>query len=343
MKAGFLTDIRKIEIREINKPEIQSDNEVLLKIKSVGVCGSDIHYYKDGKIGTQRVNFPFRICHEFSAVVEETGKKVKKIKIGDQVAVDPATFCRTCDQCKEGRFNTCRTLLFMGSPGLKDGCLCEYTVVPETSCYPSKKLSFDQLCLVEPMSIAVYAVKYPLTLKKKNIGILGAGPIGLCTLIAALDKDAGKIYVTDKIDSRCETAFKHGAYWTANPLNTDIVKEIEKKEPLLLDYVFECCGDQDAIDQAMMLLKPGGKLIIVGIHESERISISTDLMRRREITIYNVRRQNESTYDALKLIESGKFKVDFMVTHHFNIEESQKAFDTVANYKDNVIKAIINV
>jgi len=216
-------------------------------------------------------------------------------------------------------------------------------VVPEESCFASKKLSFDELCLVEPLSIAVYAVKYALPLKNKNIGILGAGPIGLSTLTAARSHNAANIYVTDKINSRCEIAHKHGALWSGNPLKTDIVKEIEKNEPLLLDVVFECCGDQDAIDQAMQLLKPGGKLVIVGIHEAERISISTDLMRRREITIYNVRRQNESTFDALKLIESGKYNVDLMVTHHFSINESQKAFDTVANYKDGVLKAIINV
>ena len=278
MKAGFLTAIGKIELKDIPLPKIQQSNEVLLKVERIGICGSDIHYFKDGKIGTQVVNFPFLIGHEFSATVAETGKNVKHIKKGETVAVDPAVFCGECNQCRSGRFNTCRTLTFMGSPGLKDGCFAEYVVVPEKSCFPSNKLSLDELCLVEPLSIAVYALKYVLPLDGKNIGILGAGPIGLSVLVAARAYNAGNIYVTDKIDFRRKTAENAGASWTGSPINQNIIEEVEKKEPLLLDVVFECCGDQEAIDQSLLLLKPGGVLVIVGIHAVDRISFSTDLM-----------------------------------------------------------------
>jgi L-iditol 2-dehydrogenase len=341
LKAGFLTAIGKIEIKDIPVPKIEDQDQVLLKVERIGICGSDIHYFKDGKIGTQIVNFPFRIGHEFSATVVDSGKKTKRIKIKDMVAVDPAVFCGKCDQCRIGRFNTCRTLTFMGSPGLKDGCLAEYVVVPEKSCFKSNKLSFDELCLVEPLSIAVYALKYALPLTGLNIGILGSGTIGLSLLLAARANNAGNIYMTDKIDSRCGLAFEHGADWTGNPLKIDVISEIIKKEPLLLDAVFECCGDQEALNQAMLLLKPGGKLIIVGIHSIENISFSADLMRRREISIFSVRRQNESTLEALKLIEKGKVKIDFLATHRFSLDESQKAFNSVAAYKDGIVKALI--
>ncbi|MBN1523611.1 MAG: alcohol dehydrogenase catalytic domain-containing protein [Spirochaetales bacterium] len=342
MKAGFLAGIGKIDIRDVPMPEIKKANEVLLKVASVGVCGSDIHYYKEGQIGSSIVEFPFRIGHEFSAIVEEVGKNVTRLKPGDRVAVDPAVFCYECDQCKAGRFNTCRTLTFMGSPKLADGCLAEYVTIPEQCCFPSEKLAMDQLCLVEPLSIGVYAAKYALPLEGKAVGILGSGPIGLSTLLACKAYGARAVYMTDKIDHRVSIAIQHGADWAGNPLKGDIVKEVTEREPFLLDAVFECAGEQDTLDQGLFLLKPGGQFVIVGIHTINRISFTADVLRRREISIHSVRRQNESTKDALDLIEQEKVNADFMATHHFSIDDSQKAFDTVANYKDGVIKAIIN-
>ncbi|RPJ04028.1 MAG: hypothetical protein EHM28_14180 [Spirochaetaceae bacterium] len=351
MKVGLLSGIRTISIQETPKPEITKPNEVLLKVLAVGVCGSDIHYFKDGRIGSAIVKFPFRIGHEFSGEVVQTGKGVRKLKIGDRVAIDPAIFCGKCDQCLQGRFNTCRTLTFMGSPGLADGCLAEYVVVPQESCFASKKLTAEQLCLVEPLSIGVYAAKYALpferktpegkSLGKKTVGILGAGPIGLSTLLAVKAFGAGNVYITDKIDFRVETARKSGAIWAGNSIKDDIVDEVSKREPQLLDVVFECAGEQETLDQACELLKPGGSLVIVGIHAVGRISFSADVLRRREITIYSVRRQNESTYDALKLLESGKVNADFMATHRFPMAEARKAYETVADYRDNVLKALI--
>jgi L-iditol 2-dehydrogenase len=341
MKAGFLTAIGKIEIKDVPSPELKSDNEVILKVERIGICGSDIHYFKDGKIGTQIVKFPFLIGHEFSGTVIETGRNVKRIKKGDRVAVDPGAFCGHCDQCRAGRFNLCRNLIFIGSPLSIDGCLTEYIGVPEESCFASKRLSLDELCLIEPLSIAVYSLKYAFPLDGKNIGILGLGPIGLSVLISARAYNAGNIYVTDKIDSRCKLAGNHGATWTGNPLKNDIISEIEKKEPLLLDVVFECCGEQEALDQALHILKPGGILVLVGIPLIDNVSLSSDLMRRHEITIFNVRRQNETILETIALIEEGKMKVDFLATHHFPLNESQKAFATVANYQDEVIKALI--
>jgi L-iditol 2-dehydrogenase len=341
MKAGFLTAIGKIEVRDIPYPELKSDHEVMLKVERVGICGSDIHYFTDGKIGTQIVTYPFLIGHEFSGTVVETGKNVKRLQKGDRVAVDPGAFCGQCDRCKAGKFNLCRNLIFVGSPLSIDGCLTEYIAIPEESCFASKSLSLDALCLIEPLSIAVYSLKYAFPLDGKNIGILGLGPIGLSVLISARAYNAGNIYATDRIDSRCKLSENHGATWTGNPLRDDIVSEIGKREPFLLDVVFECCGQQEALDQAVRLIKPGGTLVLVGIPLVDKISLSSDLIRRHEIAIFNVRRQNETILETIELIENGKMKVDFLATHHFPLHESQKAFDIVTNYQDEVIKALI--
>jgi L-iditol 2-dehydrogenase len=342
MKAIVLTGIRKMKLVDAPEPRIRRGTDVLLKVTAVGICGSDIHYYSNGCIGSQVVKFPFRIGHECSARVIEVGKAVKRVKPGDRVAVDPAVSCGKCDQCRARRGHTCRKLTFLGTPGQGEGCLCEYIVMPETSCFPVRRGISDEIaCLVEPLSIGYYSVKLGGDLRKKNIAILGAGPIGLSVLLAARAAGVGRIYVTDKVSARLRAAGKHGATWTGSPDKDDVVRDILRKEPLQFDAVFECCGRQEAVDQGLELLKPGGKLLLVGIPEVERLTFRIDVARRRELVFQNVRRQNECVGPALKLIENGSIKPGFMVTHRFTLENAAKGFDLVESYRDGVIKAMV--
>jgi L-iditol 2-dehydrogenase len=344
MKAAVLTGIRKMELREILNPRIENDMDVLLKVGSIGVCGSDVHYYTTGRIGSQVVKYPFCVGHEFAATVVETGRRVKGLKPGAKVAVDPAMSCGKCDQCKVDRRHTCRNLRFLGCPGQAEGCLSEYIVMPAECCYPIKiDTTLEQAAIVEPLSVGLYAVKTSVPMKGARIGIFGAGPIGLSVLLAAHLGKAGTIYVTDKIDARLKASRRAGADWTGNPAKLDVVAEIAKQEPLLLDVVFECCGQQEALDQAVDLLKPGGRLMLVGIPEVDRVSFAINTLRRRELCIQNVRRQNACVQPALDLIEKGKIDVDFMITHRFPLDQSKAAFDLVAGYQDGVVKAMINL
>jgi L-iditol 2-dehydrogenase len=325
-------------------PEIVNDTDVLIRVTNVGVCGSDIHYYNTGQIGNQIVKFPFTIGHEGAGIVKEVGKSVSRVKPGDRVALDPAMPCFQCEQCKIGRFHTCNKLLFLGCPGQAEGCLSEYVIMPEKSCFPiSDKLSLEDASLSEPMTVGLYAVKLSQIKPNIKIGIIGCGPIGLSVLNAAQIYHPKKIYVTDKLDYRLNAALKLNASWTGNPTRQDIVKDIAKEEPLLLDMIFECCGKQEAINQAMELLRPGGKLIIVGIPEFENFSFPAHLMRRKEICIQNVRRQNETLQECLDLMERNELKKDFLITHRFKLSETKKAFELVSGYDDGVIKAMIEI
>jgi threonine dehydrogenase-like Zn-dependent dehydrogenase len=162
-------------------------------------------------------------------------------------------------------------------------------------------------------------------------------------MAAAQAENAKAIYITDKIRERMEIAKKAGAAWVGNPEKQDIVKEILKQHRLGMDVVYECAGQQETIDQAVELLKPGGKLMLIGIPRLERISFIIDKIRRKEITIVNVRRQNHCTQMAIDLIATGRAKVDFMITHRFKLEQTQQAFDMVAEYRDGVIKALIEL
>ncbi len=343
MRTMVLTGIRKIEMIDRTQPEIKNPDDVLIKIKSVGVCGSDVHYFTEGKIGSQVVEFPFAVGHECSGIVVETGSSVTRVKTGDLVAIDPSIHCGTCDQCMSGRPHTCRNNRFLGCPGQIEGCLSDYIVMPEFTCFPLRK-SFDETtaALIEPLTIGTYSVELAKTdFQDKTIGIFGAGPIGLSVLLVLKTQPTGRIFCYEPIEFRQKKAVQLGADFIINPFAEDAFETTEKQEPLLLDVVFECSGDQKAVDDATKVLKPGGKLVLVGIPPEAKYTFDMDLMRRKEIAIQNVRRQNHCMDKAIELISNG-LPIDQIVTHHFSPEETQQAFDLVASYQDGVIKAMID-
>lgn len=344
MKSAVLTGVRKIELREVPDPQLRNETDVLLRMGMVGVCGTDIHYYLKERIDDQVVSYPLTIGHECAAVVEKVGSRVTRVKPGDRVAIDPAVSCEKCDQCLQGRPHTCRNLLFLGYPGQLEGCLSELVVLPQESCYViNQNMSLIQGALVEPLSIGVYAVRLLNNIESQTTAILGSGPIGLSVLLAAQVAGIRSAYVTDKIDERLDVARKYGANWVGNPDKLDIVNDIQALEPHLLDAVFECCGDQAAIDQAIELLKPGGKLMILGIPLIPRISFDITKLRRKEICVQNVRRQNNCFQTAIDLIQNQKVDINIMATHKFKLDETQEAFELVTGYRDGVIKALIQL
>lgn len=343
MKSMKLTALREMEMRDVPKPEIAKDTDVLVKMVRVGICGSDVHYFTEGAIGSQVVQFPFTIGHEGSGIVEAVGSAVARVKPGDRIAFDPAMSCWKCQQCLAGRPHTCTNQKFLGCPGQSEGCLSEYIVIPEESCFPiPDSLSFDEAAIVEPLSIGVYAVSLSIPMPGSKVGILGAGPIGLSVLLPARAQGAERIYITDKIDARLEIASKAGADWTGNPDRTDIVAAVAEREPQGLDVVFECTGEQDAMDQALFLLKPGGKLLLIGIPGAKnRVSFDINQLRRKEIVVQNVRRQNGCVQPAIDMIAGNAFDVNVMVTHHYPFSRTKEAFDLVAGYRDGVVKAMV--
>ncbi|HEY9167133.1 MAG TPA: alcohol dehydrogenase catalytic domain-containing protein [Candidatus Kryptonia bacterium] len=342
MKAALLTGPGKFEIHVLPDPKIKNDTDVLIRIKTVGVCGSDIHYYTTGRIGSQIVQYPFTVGHETAGVVEGVGKDVKRLKRGDRIAIDPAVSCGKCDQCKAGRENTCRELRFLGAPKQLDGAQCEYIVLPERNCFPiGEDMTFDQAALTEPLAIALYAVEKSALSDGADAAILGAGPIGMSVFHVLRTKNVGKVFVTDKIDARVVFSKKLNPSWSGNPDKEDVVKEILRIEPLQMDVVFECSGDQEAIGQSVELVKPGGKLVIVGIPERDEISFLIHELRRKEITIINVRRQLNSTQRAIDLVAAKRINVDPLVTHRFPLEKAQDAFELVSHRRDGVMKTMI--
>ncbi len=342
MKAMMLTGIRQMEMREVPDPALVRDDDVLIKMERVGVCGSDIHYYTTGRIGSQVVEYPFPVGHEGAGTVVRVGSAVTRVKPGDPIAIEPAMPCGHCDQCLAGRPHTCRNLKFLGCPGQADGCLSEYIVMPESSCFKLENgLTLDDGALSEPLAIGVYAVRQSIPMQDAAVGILGFGPIGMSVLLPARAQGARTLFVTDKIEERLQLARKAGADFACHPDKSDVVQEASKLEPDMLDVVFECCGQQEALQNAMDLLKPGGKLMVIGIPEFDYWKIPVDTARRKEITIANVRRQNHALEPTLEMMQKKVFDASQMITHRFSFDDTKVAFDLVAGYEDGVMKAMI--
>jgi len=344
MQVAYFTGLRELEIREEEKPSLDRDDEVLVRIERVGVCGSDVHYYARGGIGDQRLSYPATLGHECAGTIEQVGPAVTGLGPGTRVAIDPAITCGECDQCRAGRVNTCRKLRFMGCPGEAPGAVAEYRVLPAANCLPiPDAMTLDQAVLVEPLAIALYAAKLGEVYPAARIAVFGAGPIGLGVLLCCKATAPCSVYVTDLLGPRVEMARRLGADWAGNPQDDDVVAEIARHEPWGLDLAFECSGDAACIDQAQSLLTPGGTLVLVGIPEEERIPFDVHTMRRRELTLKNVRRQKGCVAPTIRLIGEGHVDADPMVTHRFPLADIRDAFELVAGYRDGVVKAMIDL
>lgn len=342
MDAYQLTEIRGMELFKVPDPVIQQPTDVVVRMNAIGVCGSDIHYYVTGRIGSQVVEYPFTVGHECAGTIIEVGSEVSNLVAGDRVAIEPAMTCGKCDQCLAGRENTCRNNRFLGCPGQAEGSMSEYLVMPQQNCFKiADDMSMAEATVSEPLAIAIYAVQQAGLRANHTVGILGMGPIGRTVMLAAMAEGCEEVYCTDKIGDRVVATESAGATWVGNPEKQEVVAEVLERAPLGLDIVFECCGKQDALDQAVDMLRPGGVLAIIGIPEVDSISFKPERIRRKEVTIVNVRRQRECVQPALDLIAAHRAEVDHLITHRFDFHESKAAFDLVADYQDGVVKAMI--
>ena len=344
MKVAYFTALRELRILDEPKPVLARPGDVLLRMDRVGVCGSDVHYYVNGRIANQVVEYPATLGHECAATVTEIGSAVRRLKVGDRVAVDPALVCGTCDQCIKGRVNTCRNIRFMGCPGQAPGAVAEFSVMPADNGYPIPgSMSLDVASLVEPLSVGLQAVRMGQIYPDMKMAILGAGPIGLSVLLSAKAVAPCTIYMTDLLDQRLEMAARMGADWTGNADRQDVEAALAQSEPAGLDLVFECSGDPACINRGLRMLGPGGTLVIVGIPPSLGVEFDVHRMRTWELSIKNVRRQAGCIEPAIRLLSTGQIDARPLVTHRFGLEEIRDAFELVADYRDGVIKAVLEL
>ena len=342
MKVAYFVGKKKILIEEEKEPEIRNDNDVLVRIKCVGICGSDVHYFLEGKIGDQIVKDRIILGHEASGEVVEFGKKVKKLRKGDKVAIEPGISCGKCEFCIRGRPNICPFVRFLGTPPV-DGALREYIVMPEENLIKIPEgLGYEEGVLSEPLAIGIYAVKLSGLKIGDDVAILGAGPIGLSILFSARESGANRIFVSDLIDERIEFAKKIGADFTVNANKEDITEIVKKiTDNRGVDISFESAGKKETFRQVIHTSRIGGKSVLVGIPSEDIVEFEAHIMRRKELELINVRRSAFCTEIALNLIKNSKLPFKEIVTHRYQFEEIEDALNLVSEYRDGVIKCVI--
>ncbi|MCX7705959.1 MAG: alcohol dehydrogenase catalytic domain-containing protein [bacterium] len=340
-KAAYLLGKRKFVIDECEIPECR-DDEVLIRIRAIGICGSDVHYFLDGRIGDQIVPEKFIIGHEASGEIVAKGKNVKSVKEGDRVVIEPGISCGKCELCITGRPNLCPHVKFLGTPPIT-GAFREFIVMPEKNVVKiPDHLSYAEGTLAEPLAIALYGIGLSNFSIGNSIAILGAGPIGLSVLFCCENGGAEEIFVTELIEARAKMAQKLGADHVFLADKIDIEREISSfTNRRGVDISFECAGTQQTITQMINITAVGGKSVIFGIPAEDQIFFDPHTVRRKQIPILTVRRSAFTTEKALKLMCMSNIKFGAIITHKFPLEKIQDALELVASRQDGVIKAVI--
>ncbi|XP_060523595.1 sorbitol dehydrogenase-like [Cylas formicarius] len=336
-----INDIR-LEQRPIPEP---SDTQVLLQMESVGICGSDVHYLVEGKIGTFVVEKPMVIGHEASGTVVKVGKKVKNLKPGDQVAIEPQVPCRICSFCKTGNYHLCPDIFFCATPP-DDGNLSRYYLHEADFCYKlPPNMDLDDGALMEPLSVGVHACKRGHITCGDSVLILGAGPIGLVTMLAARAMGASKIVITDILDVKLQKAKELGADHVIK-VDRSMTEDgiVAKITELLGDQPnksFDCSGVEMNVRIALKVTKSGGIAVLVGMGKFEQtLPLAAAIFR--EVDIRGIFRYNNDYPTAIDMVASGKISVKPLITHHYKIEDTVAAFHTAKTQEGNPIKILIH-
>jgi L-iditol 2-dehydrogenase len=320
----------------------------LLRVTCVGVCGSDLHSYLDGRIGDNVVTTPLILGHEFGAVVEAVGSEAydgdfAPLLPGTRVAVDPAQPCGRCEMCEHGHPNLCYRLHFCGSfPD--DGSLCESMLMPAHTCFPLPAAIDDAgAALLEPLGIAIHAIDLAKLQVANSVAILGAGCIGLYLLQLAKLSGADPVFVVDQFPWRLQVAERYGGI----PLNlraTDPVRAVhEATHGRGVDVAIEAAWADHSVQWAAEMARLGGRLVLVGIPGSDKVELKHSTIRRKGLTMRAARRMKHTYPRAIRLASRSLVDLNGVISHRFPLDQTPQAYAMNADYGENVVKVIIDI
>jgi 2-desacetyl-2-hydroxyethyl bacteriochlorophyllide A dehydrogenase len=347
MKEDLKVSVKTSRIGKVTEPmkaiignrDIQSPkkDQVLIKIKSSAICGSDIHIFK-GKHPSAPL--PVTIGHEFSGDVVEVGEDVTNVSVGDRVTVEPCIVCGTCDACCRGDYGYCENISFTYRNG--DGAMADYILINEPYVYKLPEyLTYDTGALIEPLSVATHAVRRADIRLGETVLVIGAGAIGM--LIASICKKSGaaEVIIADFSDERLAAAKKLGATITINSGKTNLEDEIRRiTNGKGVDKSFECVGLEASFLQAMMTLKKNGLATVIGIFENPQINIPASRFVTHEIKIQGAQGYCWDFPIALKVAR--ELDLELLITHHFPLDDIQKALETCLDRKSGSIKVLLH-
>lgn len=335
MKALIMEAKEKYRVTKVPVPKPEKE-EVLIKVDSCGLCGTDVHIYR----GKFFANLPLIIGHEISGTVVKTGQNVKIIKEGDKVVVNPNMNCKLCYFCRKGKVHLCENLVNIGVR--IDGGFAEYISVKESYVYRlSDRIDLEEASFAEPLSCCIHGVEMAEIESADQVVILGAGPVGLLMLQIIKLMATSRVVVIDPVKKRRELAENLGADWTVNPLESNILDRLLEFLGKPPDVVFECVGRKQTMEQSWKMVNSGGKVVWFGVADPEEdIRINPYQIYRKEITISGSFVNPFTTGKAVSLLESGKIKVKELITHRFSLDQFSQAIKTYEEDKER-IKIII--
>ena len=343
MKVAVMNGIGKMDLIERDIP-IVKENEVLVKLDYVGICGSDLHYYENGRIGDYIVEPPFVLGHEPGGVVVEVGNKVKHLNIGDRVALEPGKTCGHCEFCKTGRYNLCPDVIFFATPPV-DGVFQEYVAHEADLCFKlPENVSTLEGALIEPLAVGFHAAIQGGARIGQTAVVMGAGCIGLVSMMALKAMGVSNVYVVDIMEKRLEKALELGATGIINAKEKNAIEEVMKiTNNNGCDLVIETAGTEITTVQAIHMAKKGSNIVLVGYSKSGEMTLPMSLVLDKELTFKTVFRYRHIYNMAIEAVASGKVNLKRIITNEFDLDDVQKAMDYSVNNKADIVKAVIKI
>ena len=343
MKTAVMLGIGKMGFEERDIPQIKED-EVLIKLEYVGICGSDLHYYERGAIGDYVVKPPFVLGHEPGGTVVEVGEKVKNLKVGDRVALEPGKTCGHCEFCRTGRYNLCPDVVFFATPPV-DGVFQEYVAHEADLCFKlPDNVSTLEGALIEPLAVGFHAaIQGDAHLGQKAV-VMGSGCIGLVSMMALKARGVSEVYVVDIMEKRLQKAMELGATGVINGAKDKVEEKInELTEGKGVDLVIETAGTEITTRQAINIAKKGSAIVLVGYSKTGEMTLPMSLVLDKELTLKSVFRYRHIYPMAIEAVSQGKVNLKGIVTDIFDLDDVQKAMAYSVNNKADIVKAVIRI
>ena len=343
MRVAIMEGIGKMGFTRRPIPTPKAD-EVLVKLEYVGICGSDMHYYETGAIGDFVVEPPFVLGHEPGGTVVEVGSNVTHLKVGDRVALEPGKTCGHCKFCREGKYNLCPDVVFFATPPV-DGVFQEYVAHEADLCFKlPDNVSTLEGALIEPLAVGFHAaIQDDAHLGQKAV-VMGAGCIGLVSLMALKARGVEEVYVVDVMDKRLDKAMELGATAVINGKREDVVARLnELTGGAGTDLAIDTAGSEFTVRQAIMAAAKGSTIVLVGYSKSGEMNMPTDFILNKELTLKSVFRYRHIYPIAIEAVASGKVNLKGIVSNIFPLSDIQHAMDESVRNKADIVKSVIKI
>jgi L-iditol 2-dehydrogenase len=316
--------------------------EVQVRVQAVGICGSDVHQFSEGRIGDAATTYPMVLGHEPTGVAVGIGPGVTGWAAGDRAALQPAVYCYHCEFCLSGRHNICSRIRFL-SNSPDPGFFRELVNLPAVNLLPLPAgLSFAEGTLFEPLAVVLHSMKFVALRPMETAAVFGAGPIGLMTIILLKMSGAARVWAVEPVPHRREMAKFAGADAVLDPRGVDAADEIlHDTDRRGVDVAIDCAAREGSLNQCIEVTRNGGRVVLVGIPIEIETPLRLHVGRRKELAFYNVRRSSGESGAALELLSRAPGRFQPILTHTFPLERVQDAFDMLKNYSDGVGKVVI--